>query len=234
MLSNQVISHEEKRNIQDSVFKEINDCCDKLSKIEKYFEIINDKIPSASYANFRDALFHYQKICEVPDLLQINGNIFTLKEHLLRSVKDAMISLINSYVIWAEQFIKMHNLHPEIKAFIDSNFAEMSDISNWNMSFFYDVSEKLSGLNRYSSEKINAECFHYCIDVVQQDPNHINELRKHIHILKNHNHKIRSSSSISAKPYSNNEEFQSFQKDIEAFIKYIQTINIQFSMFFVN
>ena len=234
MLSNQVISYEDKKNIQNSAFKEINDCCDKLSQIEEYFELINDKIPSASYANFRDALFHYQKICEAPDLLQINGNIFTLKEHLLRSIKDAMISLINSYVTWAEQFIKVHNPHPEIKAFIDIHFPEMKNIHKWSMNLFENVSKGISALESYSAEKINAECLHYCIDIVQQDSNYIQELRKHVHILKNHNHKIRSSSSILAKPYSNNEEFRSFQEDVRAFVKYIKTINIQYSIFFMN
>lgn len=235
MLSNQVVSYEERRNCQEEAFNYIESCYKKLVTLEKYFKATSCQEPSQPYANFRDALFHFRKICETQSLLQINGNMYTLQEHLLRSVKDMMVSLTIFLTEWMEHFFVIHAPDEVFRGVIEDTFPFMSRISDWNVVKFRNVIQEMSKADPSIDEAgLKRKFLYYCVEVVQQDPKCILELRKHSHIIKNHNHKLRSSSSILAKPYSDDNEFQTFCDDINNFMSYTLSVNIHHCMYFMD
>ena len=237
MLNNRVATHREQISSREAALKAIDDCYTKLKDLESYFNVSGIKKPTQPYTNFRDSLFHFREICDAKGLLQINGNMYALEEHLSRSVKDYMVSLIIFLTSWLEHFFVTHDSRPDIQSIIDNDFAWMKKMSNWSIINFNTMLEKLCQqctTLSVNESVIKQECFHYCIKTVQKHPEYIAELRHHLHIMKNHNLKLRSSSSILAKPYSNNTEFQHFCNDMNNFMAYTQKIKLQPCMYLLD
>ena len=199
MLNNQVVTYEEWTSSREEAFESIESCYEKIKKLEEYFENANISTPSQPYANFRDALFHFKKIYESQDLLRINGNMYTLREHLLRSVKDCMVYLIIFLTTWIERFFSIQETDEKFQNAVEKNCAEIKNMLRWNANMFDALIKKLSKepvALSYDERTLKRKCFSYCVQTVQKNPDYIAELRKHFHILKNHNHKLRSSSAI--------------------------------------
>lgn len=94
---------EEQQQKLDEVATELCEYVDEVKIIKDFFDAIPMKKGIASpYLNFRDALFHYNKMCETAN----DGNDFRviqqyacIQEHLNRGLKDFAIHLCTNFYI---------------------------------------------------------------------------------------------------------------------------------------
>lgn len=203
MATNFVLTYEEKRNIQYGICDEIDTAKLKLQELKQFYSIFLLDLPMSSYTNFRDALFHYVKLYEHSDFSTVNGNVYTINEHLQRGVKDAVLRLINYIVKWLECFCVEHKLNETIKTFIDSEFPGFANTTLWSKELFKDVSDSLKkefSINQNNTEKknvsfsekeLNSNCLSYCADIIQTtNLSGILELRRYMHYFRTCSHRI--------------------------------------------
>lgn len=237
---NSILNYEEKKNIQNQVFESVSNAVECLNSIASAYRVFNLDLPMPSYANFRDAMFHYVKIYDNVNFSTVNGNVYALNEHLQRSIKDSLLWLLNNIVDWIQCFCIDHGnglseKSIAVKKEIDAKFPEFVNISFWSIDFFKNVTihleEKFVGKKR--DKELDDICLNYCAEVFQKkDVSNLIELRRYLHSFKNHILKIRSASTIIEKPYSNNIEVEGLIKEIENFYNFMDCNNLQYTSFF--
>ena len=237
MQINTILSYEEKSNIQNGVNERIACTVEYLNAIKSAYNAFYLDLPIPSYTNFRDALFHYVKICENTNYSTVNGNVYALNEHLQRSIKDALLRLLNNLVDWLQYFcidhIELHCL--PVKSEIDSFFPNYRKTDNWSITFFKEVIHHLEMFfsGEKSVQELNDICMSYCAEILQEtDKQCIIELRKYMHRFKNHILNIRSASTALENPYSDNNEIDSLIQEITSFYEYMEAKKINYTSFF--
>lgn len=226
MLNNAIISSNEKLNVISNTTHKIHLYYEMLSTLEKFYDNLGCSVHIACYANFRDALFHYKKIYESSDLLGINGNLYALDEHLHRSVKDALVFLLNYLVDWVEPYCIKHDLDCNIVEYIENKHSDILKPFNWTHSKLLKISHDIE--NDFSVSFSESKCIvlHYCANCFQKEVGRSEKMRMYLHNLKNHNLKIRSSSSILSKPYNDEKGFKQLLTEINNFHTFIKEENV--------
>lgn len=234
MISNQIASYDEKFNIQTNVFEDINSVCEKLTIINAYSNKFGLGLPMPSYTNFRDALFHYTQIYELSDVLSIYGNIYSLREHLQRSIKDAWVTVLNKISNWLEFFCTLNNeFNKEIEDKIKNNFPDFTNVSKWNLSFFKNVRDYLRDNTNLDLIEINYFCLVYCARLVQcENTECVTKIRTYLHSIKNFSHKMRSAGISLIKTYTDDNDFQNIIKELDDLYSYLYSTNINHSIYF--
>lgn len=231
MLNNSVVPIDNKQQVLATEYQKINFYYEKLCVLESFYAVFGKTVPIACYANFRDALFHYKKIYECNDLLNINGNMFTLSEHLHRSLKDAIVFYLNSLVDWIEYYCTSHRIRSDIGDYIKDNHSDITDLKNWKSSYLLSISGEIETKFSLSFVEAKTQLLRICVNIFQQDYCNVEYMRKFMHILKNYNHKIRSSSSVLVKPFSNSSDFEKLLEDINALLLFIKENKIESTFF---
>lgn len=233
LINNQIVSYDEKYNIQKSVFEDVDSVYKKLVLIAERSAKFGVDLPMPSYTNFRDALFHYAQIHESSDVFSMFGNTYALREHLQRSVKDAWVSVLNQLSNWIEFFCIKNNMNKVLEDEIKCHFPDFTDIGKWSITLFKDVRNYLKSNTEFGLLEINYFCLIYCTCLVQnENVEYITELRHRLHNIKNFSHKMRSASSNLIKTYTDDDDFQDLLKELDDLYIYMYSTNIYHSIYF--
>ena len=203
-----LLSERDKRKYLDSCQIKLDSFVKDLNLITGLFEELQAEAPLPSYANFRDALFHFLKIRSLGDEVQVLQEIYAMDEHLHRSLKDTVISLFQRLSVQIEYLMRIPELNREhivatlatdAKLLLDSNKDVVSlkrTLENPENKISIEEASKL--LLVYFSE---ASC-----------PNNIHIFRKVIHAIKNECFDIRSV-SLSIERVLSSDKNAEFYKD---------------------
>lgn len=172
-----------------------------LLKLEKWHYERGLIFPNTAVTNYKDAMFHYKKICEHNDMIKVLQEQYAMEEHLIRAHKDAIINYLifmlqgieGIYFLFSDNsFLRSLPAINDLEKTLEDNgliedYKEIDfDDSNWIMSFIEIIK------NVYSSRE---EGIRYSIAVYyhhKQDFNSIiKELQKCIHQIKNYLLKLR-------------------------------------------
>lgn len=72
----------------------ISATCDFLQSCEDIGDVLNVKLPSGCYTNFRDALFHFRRMMKSSEVNEITRQAFAIEEHSNRAKTDAIICIL--------------------------------------------------------------------------------------------------------------------------------------------
>ena len=72
----------------------IANTCDFIDKCEKVAKVLNTRLPSGCYTNFRDALFHFRRLVKSSEVNEIARQAFAVEEHSNRAKTDAIVCLL--------------------------------------------------------------------------------------------------------------------------------------------
>jgi hypothetical protein len=100
------ISEERITSIQEECANEIAYFGNKFQELRRMFEAMGLYYPRECVTNYRDAWFHYRKLCQKKDSVSVLNEKYGLEEHLLRAVKDAQIGFLQQLAYWLEIWYK--------------------------------------------------------------------------------------------------------------------------------
>ena len=203
-----LLSERDKRKYLDSCQSKLDSYVKDLKLITSLFEELQAEAPLSSYANFRDALFHFLKIRTLGDEVQVLQEIYAMDEHLHRSLKDTVVSLFQRLSVQIEYLMRIPVLSREhIMATMHSDSKLLLD-SNKNVVSLKRALEKPE--NKISIEEASKLFLIYFYETFC--PNNIQIFRKTIHSIKNECFDIRSVSLSIERVLSSNKNAE-FYKD---------------------
>lgn len=79
----------------ETVYKRfVSETCDFIQGCEGIGNVLSIKLPSGCYTNFRDALFHFRRMCTSFEVNEIARQAFAVEEHSNRAKTDAIICIL--------------------------------------------------------------------------------------------------------------------------------------------
>lgn len=198
-----LISEKDKNKYLDLAEKQITQFSKELPEITILFQSLCINVPITTYANFRDALFHFLKMRSLGDEIQILQEIYAMEEHLHRSLKDTVISLFQHLTVKLEYLMNIKpfdnndlysKMNEETKKAIDLYKGKSIEEIEFNQQdVTYNRSDKIEILATIMLYRYNR----------YRNESYVNEYRKIIHKVKNECLKIRSVSLSIERPIGN-------------------------------
>lgn len=189
-----------------------------LELIISLFDKIRAKVPTSSYANFRDALFHFYKMKSLVDEIQMIKEIYAMEEHLNRSLKDTIIALFQNLSVRIEFLMQIKPIdNQKLYDLLDDSFKNLAKLN------VYEIIQQLSRFqpNQYQIHQAailfllkfcEGELWKYC-----------SLLREVLHIIKNECLSIRSISLSIGRPWESSNYTTKFYHDL--FIENLDKLN---------
>ena len=210
-----LISEKDKNEYLNLAERKLSQFSKDLPQITILFEDLYIDAPIATYANFRDALFHFLKMRSLGDEIQILQEMYAMEEHLHRSLKDTVISLFQHLSISLEYLIHIMDFNNDkLRASIDEKTRLFLDLNcnktiadiKFEMKSIFDSNEKdkwpVIILYTYNKQKKSLYC---------------NRYRKMLHQIKNECLTIRSVSLSIERPIGN-------EKSVKYYIEFYYNI----------
>ena len=139
---------------QNTYTNEILRCADSLQEYER------------CYTNFRDALFHFRKMCNSSEEHEILRQVFAVREHLGRTKTDARITILLMYAKVAEMLLKRDDINGELKIRFRKLLHKMKNVSMINRIQGMMMSDLV--INRSSDDEISEIVQEY-LDLIQSE-----------------------------------------------------------------
>lgn len=151
---------------QNTYTNEILRCADSLQEYERYALVGKWEIPPSCYTNFRDALFHFRKMCNSSEEHEILRQVFAVREHLGRTKTDARITILLMYAKVAEMLLKRDDINGELKIRFRKLLHKMKNVSMINRIQGMMMSDLV--INRFSDDEISEIVQEY-LDLIQSE-----------------------------------------------------------------
>lgn len=151
---------------QNTYTNEILRSADLLEEYEKYALVGEWELPLSCYTNFRDALFHFRKMCNSSEEHEIMQQAFAVKEHLGRARTDARSAIFLVYAKVAEKLLERDDIGGKLKVQFRELRHKMQNISMVNRIQGMMMSDVV--INRYSDDEISEIVQEY-LDLLQKE-----------------------------------------------------------------
>ncbi|MCM1288723.1 MAG: hypothetical protein NC240_10470 [Clostridium sp.] len=149
---------------QNIYTNEILRSADCLQEYKLYAKAVKRQIPPSCYTNFRDALFHFRKMCNSWEEHEIMQQAFAVKEHLGRARTDAKVSILVVYAKIIEELLLRNDITKEMKNSMRKILHKIKNVVMVNRIEGMMMSEIV--INYYSDDDISEIVAEY-LDFVQ-------------------------------------------------------------------
>lgn len=203
-----LLSESDKDEYLSTCQKKIDRYSEDLDLIIPLFGKIKAEVPTSSYANFRDALFHFYKMKSLVDEIQMIKEIYAMEEHLNRSLKDTIIALFQNLSVRIEFLLQIKPIdNQKLYDSLDDFFKNLSKLN------IHEIINKLSTLqpNQHQIHQAAILCLlKFCEGELWK---YRSLLRNVLHIIKNECLSIRSISLSIERPWESSNHTMKYYYD---------------------
>lgn len=203
-----------------------------LKVLRDWFREIGQRLPLSCCTNYRDSWFHYKKVYERMDHISVIQEGYTLEEHLIRAVKDAIISYFKFY-IYKIEFIYLqskngHLLSDTERCHVKKDYPAARSISINEAGWERDLYGRLEKERKESSFPLVAL---YVYEQQSDLKNVARRLQKCMHSVKNYCDQLRLDGTDIYRPVDSDEYIERCQMVYTEMIDHLEDLHMKNMVF---
>lgn len=204
-----------------------------LQILEMWYDEINEPFPLPCRTNYRDAWFHYKKLYEQKSYTKIVQEQYALEEHLIRSVKDAIIKYFQIYLVYIEKIYKRilndenglsNEQEEEIREIINRNHLVSEVGGKWDIEL-YNQLEKITLTSRFP------DFAKYVYFTALDHSKILIKLQQLMHSIKNYSTKLRINGTNIYRPTEGDEYIRECVEVYQTLITELDSIHMKRCVF---